>query len=962
MRGEALKDDVTVVPGRAEVTNEEHLRDPDPGPLPRGATVGRYVIVDAIGAGAMGRVYAGYDPKLDRKVAIKLLRMQASDETAVARLQREAQAMARLSHRNVVSIHDVGDHEGQVFLAMEFVQGRTVGAWSRERERDWSEIVDVYVAAGEGLAAAHTAGLVHRDFKPDNVMVADDGRVLVMDFGLARSSTESPRDEAESISGDRAAISAELTAAGSLVGTPAYMSPEQFDQAEVGPQSDQFSFCASMYEALWSARPFEADSLPGLAIAVRNGRVRPIPPRSGAPKWLAAIVLRGLSVEPSARHRSMRELLSALDRGRRRGRGRIYVGGVALVVLAGTGVAIAATSERRRCRAGTEKIAEVWNTDRSDRIAAAYAELELPYASATWARATPLLDAFADEWAQAYYDACAATRIHGEQSGARLDARMDCLAVERAHVDSLLTEFETPDAKLVERTVSAANKLPQPSDCADTEKLDDVEEDPQRRELALQARSAYAESNARLAAGRYDAALESAEHGLSLVADAELPDIAAELFVKLSAARRGRGDFRGAEQATRDGLAAAARSKDYALVAELWLDLLYEVAIQGDGAQQGPLLADAAEVAVIAAGDPPKLRWSYEDKKAMLLRKLGDLEEAELHHRRAIEIAEQANARAVSMSVLYSNFGTTLHYLGKYREAREMHERTLAEDIEIFGEEHPTTASTYNSIARACMDLGDDDCALGSYERALSIQAATLGEDHPEYADSLFNLSVFRYERMMFDEADAGAQQAMEIWKHAHGEESERMAVAWGLLGTIARARKQPEVSVEHQAKSEAIMRKVFGDEHPRVAQTMSNRALALLDLARYDEALAVQKEALRIREATHGPDHPDVAYTLCGTAEVLVAMGRAKEAVPLAERAVALREKIEVTPGVMAVAYYIAAQARWEANDDRERAIELAQKAYRAHGKATTGDPDRQADIAKWLEERGASPPLVVE
>jgi tetratricopeptide (TPR) repeat protein len=137
---------------------------------------------------------------------------------------------------------------------------------------------------------------------------------------------------------------------------------------------------------------------------------------------------------------------------------------------------------------------------------------------------------------------------------------------------------------------------------------------------------------------------------------------------------------------------------------------------------------------------------------------------------------------------------------------------------------------------------------------------------------------------------------------------------------------------------------------------------LALLDLARYDEALAVQKEALRIREATHGPDHPDVAYTLCGTAEVLVAMGRAKEAVPLAERAVALREKIEVTPGVMAVAYYIAAQARWEANDDRERAIELAQKAYRAHGKATTGDPDRQADIAKWLEERGASPPLVVE
>ena len=309
-----MSEEITQLAGRGSGT---HPRSPRPnGLLARGTSVGRYVILDHIGSGGMGTVYAGFDPKLDRKVAIKVLALhRRRDPTSLARLAREAQSMARLSHPNVVTIHDVGDHDGKVFLAMEFVDGTTLGRWLRERDRAWPEVVDAYRAAGRGLAAAHDAGLVHRDFKPDNVMVAADGRVLVMDFGLARTSADSLDPSSDALCGDETADTS-LTSAGMLVGTPAYMAPEQFDNAmNVGPASDQFSFCASMYEALFEHRPFEGNSLPHLVSEVKAGRVRPIPTGTAVPKWLVAAIVRGLSVDPTARHASMQELLALLDGG-----------------------------------------------------------------------------------------------------------------------------------------------------------------------------------------------------------------------------------------------------------------------------------------------------------------------------------------------------------------------------------------------------------------------------------------------------------------------------------------------------------------------------------------------------------------------------------------------------------------------------------------------------------------------
>jgi serine/threonine-protein kinase len=290
--------------------------------VPASARIGRYVVLRQLGEGGMGVVYAAYDEELDRKVAVKLLRDDgpASAERQL-RILREAQAMARVSHPNVVSVYEVGQVGDQVFIAMEFVDGTTLTGWQDGR-RSWGEILHVYRAAGEGLLAAHQAGLVHRDFKPDNVLVGHDGRPRVADFGLARSESGSEKKAAPAAPAGKAAepqpggsgqlFHSPLTMAGTILGTPAYMSPEQHLGEQADSRSDQFSFCAALYEALYKTLPFAGDSLEALAFNVLNGRLRPAPAGSQVPARIERALRRGLHVDPAQRFPSMKELLSEL--------------------------------------------------------------------------------------------------------------------------------------------------------------------------------------------------------------------------------------------------------------------------------------------------------------------------------------------------------------------------------------------------------------------------------------------------------------------------------------------------------------------------------------------------------------------------------------------------------------------------------------------------------------------------
>ena len=269
----------------------------EPRDLGRDSMVGRYRIVRLIGQGGMGSVFEAYDPQLDRKVALKLVRTRLlGDPTLRARLAREARTMAKLSHPNVVTVFDAGDFGQDFFIAMELVPGTTVGSWLSVAERSYDEVMKVMLAAGRGLCAAHAAGIVHRDFKPDNVLVDGAGRVLVTDFGLAVPPPTAARAEVEG--GDGAISSLRLTGAGALLGTPRYMSPEQYAGTKLDGRSDQFSFAVALYEALYKQRAFEGSGIDELRQAVGQGRIRAPPAGATVPYHVRDALFRALSASP----------------------------------------------------------------------------------------------------------------------------------------------------------------------------------------------------------------------------------------------------------------------------------------------------------------------------------------------------------------------------------------------------------------------------------------------------------------------------------------------------------------------------------------------------------------------------------------------------------------------------------------------------------------------------------------
>ncbi|MCA9691480.1 MAG: serine/threonine protein kinase, partial [Myxococcales bacterium] len=505
--------------------------------------IGRFVIIRRLGAGAMGVVYQGHDPELDRKVAIKLVGMVATDPRArrrsATRTLREAQALARVQHPNAIAVHEVGTHDDQVFIAMEYVEGPTLAQWQRAAPRSWREVAALYLQAGRGLQAAHAAGLVHRDFKPENVLVGQDGagpgglRVRVVDFGLARVVSESgatpdgavaaaadaggrsgdeesgravegEHDSASSgaadehpvsatlvsqaqgpensalageLAGDERARSlpdgfalhANLTATGALVGTPAYMAPEQFTGSQADVRSDQWSFTAALYEGLFGARPFRDVPLPERARTIARG-LPPAPARPKLPRSVRRILERGLQARPEERFPSMRALLDELERALRPPRwGLLALTGASAVAV--TIAALQLSASASRCDGAEEALATAWTRDRAAAAERAFLATGRPYAARTWALTSATLDEHAAAWTTMWTEACAATHIRGDQSPVALDLRMRCLDRRRAELAALVDVFIEADADVVDRAAQASAGLTPVDGCADVEAL-----------------------------------------------------------------------------------------------------------------------------------------------------------------------------------------------------------------------------------------------------------------------------------------------------------------------------------------------------------------------------------------------------------------------------------------------------------------------------------------------------------
>ncbi|HRI10759.1 MAG TPA: serine/threonine-protein kinase, partial [Nannocystaceae bacterium] len=313
------------------------------GDLTTPTRIGHFELIRELGAGGMGVVYAAHDPRLDRAVALKVLARTGDGPDASRRLLREAQAMARLKHPNVVPVYEVGTHGDQVFVAMELVDGGTLAEWMEVGPRPWRQVLEILLPAGRGLAAAHAAGLVHRDFKPANVLLDTEGRARVTDFGLARGGAEpsphAPLDQAQTTDDiGRALVDTPLTRTGALLGTPAYMAPEQFRGEMATARSDIFAFCVVLWEAIYGRRPFLGHTITELIAAIELGTITAPPRGVHAPAWLRRLLTRGLSSRPGERFASMNELLAALERGERTSVGRT------VAVAAGATMATVATA------------------------------------------------------------------------------------------------------------------------------------------------------------------------------------------------------------------------------------------------------------------------------------------------------------------------------------------------------------------------------------------------------------------------------------------------------------------------------------------------------------------------------------------------------------------------------------------------------------------------------------------
>ncbi|MCR9163496.1 MAG: tetratricopeptide repeat protein [Nannocystaceae bacterium] len=852
----------------------------EPEPLRRGDSVGRYTVLDRIGAGGMGVVYAAFDPQLDRRVALKVMHAGTdgpTDSAGRARLLREAQAMAKLSHPNVITVHDVGTFGERVFVAMEFIEGATLRDWM-DSERAWPELVDAFVMAGRGLASAHAAGLVHRDFKPDNVLMGNDGRVLVMDFGLARQATPrtgpiGDRLEVRSASGsgpvETRDLNLNLTRTGAMLGTPAYMAPEQHRGEHIGPHADQFSFCVALYEALYRERPFEGASMASLAINVLDGHIRNPPRDTKVPSWLRAAVVRGLAVVPQDRYPSMDALLAELQRDPPQARHPWLVAGIA-VGIGGliTAVYLGTRSNRlEACKEASKAIDEVWSPQRRADLQARFEDSPAPYAGATWQSTARALDNYSQAWTTVYDVRCTADAKARSRNTPKFDdPGLLCLDDRLSDVDMLLDELEVDggvEASLG-HVAAAVQTLPAPATCTSVRRSDDSDE---RLSAEPKRRAGLDDVHALLARGRMQVALglpdaeTTLERALARAEAIGSRRLTSEALLLEGRALLQRGDGDAAEQKLRDAILFAAQSGRADIEAAAWTLTMHVVTLRQGLYDEGRRVGLGAQAAIERAGDNPL-------RRAELLMSLGKSAQAEgsydmalLQFSKALEVrTEQLQPDDVRLAETHAWLGAALEGLGRYEAASDHHKRSLAIREQVLGTSHPDVARSLLHLASSMQGHLEADPVEGTLARARMLL-------DPERIVDVDNLPAPADEPTVSAEIFAALEYPVEL------------ARCLDQLGTLERGQEQFDSAARLHAYAVAILERALGDNHRDVGYARVNLGLALADRRRHNEALPHLRRGLEVWTKTLPPGHADLGFAHLNLANSLWAVGQAESA-----------------------------------------------------------------------------------
>ncbi|MCA9713781.1 MAG: tetratricopeptide repeat protein [Myxococcales bacterium] len=938
------------------------------GPLRRGEAVGRLTILRMLGAGGMGVVYAAYDPELDRKVALKLLRGESS-ETARTRLYREARALARLTHPNIVAVHDVGTHKGQVWVAMEFVEGRTLARWREEEKPSWRQIVDVVKQASRGVAAAHKQGLLHRDLKPENIMVGADGRVRVMDFGLV--GTEASRGPARPPAGMQRALSVELTEAGAVMGTPAYMAPEQFLGLTATERTDVFALSATLWEALYGERAFAGTTFGALRSAVTTGTRRPAPAGARVPAWVRRVAERGLQLDAEQRHASADALLAALESDPRPRRWALGLTAGTLGVAAAT-VTVQQVQHRRAvaaCSTAASSIDEIWNEGARADVARGLESTGVSYASVTAERVTPWLDAYAEDWRRTREAVCLAETVDGRwASGARQDETFPkgqlathaeaCVEDGRERLRSLIEQLGDPGeagAAMVQRAVQAASALPGLEACLDEGRLRHRPTPPageEAREEVRRLRRELAKASTLQATGRY-------EQGLSLAEDVQgdADELGWAPLRAAAALRRGSlldnlGKYESAQAAVEEAYVLAARSGADEVCVDAALKRAWVVGYRRAQHSEGALWSALGEAQLDRAGvgaDDVR-RASLLNIQGVVASAAGRLEEASGSYEEALEIRERAlGSEHPDVADALNNLGNVAYTDGRYNEATRSYERALGIREKALGSEHPSVAMSLNNLGNVAHGEGRYADAAGYYGRALGIWEEALGREHPNVADTLNNLGEVAYGEGRYEDASGYYQRALGIREEALGSEHPSVADSLNSLGNVAYSEGRYEEATGYYERALGIREKALGSEHPDVAMSLNNLGSVAMAAGRYEEAAGDLERALGILEKALGRDHRMVAYLLTGLGAARVHQEQHASARELLERALTIHARSNVDAVALADTRFALARALWPDPGQRQRARALAEQAGGAYREAGAHKAKKLAEVDEW-------------
>lgn len=860
--------------------------------------LGRFEIRRLLGEGAFGEVYLGFDPDLRRPVALKLLKQSATADS-LRRLRLEAQAMAALEHPALLTVFEIGTAGLRNFVAMELAEEGTLREWVDAQSRSFVTIAAQVERAARGLAVAHEAGFIHRDVKPTNILVGNDGLARVSDFGLVHMEPSQPAESGDGISTTTA-----------MAGTPVYMAPELFDGAEPTAFADQYALGITLHELVYGVRPVKRP--PALEDIVPPP-LRELDPRR-VPPWLRAVIARSLKFEPGERFVDMLAMADALrhgidSRGRRVRRGTL---GVALATAAGLGWAVRSDEGPRRCGGSAAKLAEAWDDTRRESIRGSIAAADVPYADTLWQSTASALDAYAQRWQQMHQEACEATTVRGERSPELMDRQMACLDRALVSLRAASEVLAVADAEAVDHALDIVPDVSELSPCEDLEALQADVSPPaaDEREEVRAIQALLAEARAEHGAGHFEDAVRLSALARERAVAVRHGPTKAEVAVTAGTVLRSGDRSEEAGPAFREGLELGAAARQWTLVSTALLGLL-NLADKGSVAVDSTALESLARGLV---GESPVARAELQLSLAVLKLKRGETEAAEAGVREALATMEQQlGSQDRRVAGAYNELAGVLDVRGAFSESAAALRSAIEIDTNVLGAAHPTTLAVRRNLFVTLQRQGDYENAEVEIRAVIAARQEVFGPEHVQVARARADLARVLDQTGRSALAEVEQRAALRTLEAHHGEDAPLLATQYESLGVILVKQRRRAEAIPLLIKGVAAMELYVAQTHPQLAQMRANLAQQLL--------LA----------------------------------GRSEDARVLAEKAWEAVKDTDVQPRVSGIAAYMLASTLYgEDPVDNARARELAQHAVtvmkpQAHNAAPV------ALIEAWLREHPA-------